>query len=360
VGELPATLGAMDEGRIRYEHARVIATTAWSLPVEARAALEAELVPLAATLVLSAFRARAVAARERLHSESMAERHERAAVFRNVTVDLGEDGMGYLTLHDSNEVIAAIYNRVTDLAMPKAKDDPRSLAQRRADVATEILIKGDLCASDGVSAGSGFAGPGFGHGIAAQVHIEVPVLTLLGVDNTPATLEGTTPIDPVTARKLVAEATGFFRVLTDPISGSVVAFDDRFRFLPSSLRRAVRLVDGTCTAPWCNASARESQGHHPEEWRHSHDTSLDNSALLCGPDHALVHNTRWTMRKLPGGDKEWVSPCGRVRRVAPMRRLSPAFVAALAPNPRAADHSPPLATDAWFASAPPEGGEMPF
>jgi hypothetical protein len=364
VTDLPLTLSAMDEGRIRYEHARVIATTAWSIPVESRAALEAELVPLAATLVLSAFRARAVAARERLHIESMAERHERAAAFRNVSVDLGEDGMGYLTLHDSNEVIAAIYNRVTDLAMPKAKDDPRTLAQRRADVTTEILVKGDLCASDGVSAESGSARFGFGHGIAAQVHVEVPVLTLLGVETTPATLEGTTPIDPVTARKLVAEATGFFRVLTDPITGSVVAFDDRFRFLPASLRRAVRLIDGTCTAPWCNASARESQGHHPDEWQHSHDTSLENSALLCGPDHALVHNTRWTMRKLPSGDKEWVSPCGKTRRVAPMRRLSPAFVAALKPDRPPTHRDLPTraapADDPWFATPAREGGEMPF
>ena len=355
VADLPLTLGALDEGRIRYEHARVIAATAWSIPAESRGALEAELVPLAATLILSAFRARALAARERLHGQSMAERHERAAAFRSVSVEPGEDGMGYLTLYDSNEVIAAIYNRVTDLALPKTADDPRTLAQRRADVATEILIKGDLCATDGASAGSGF-----GHGIAAQVHVEVPVLTLLGAENTPGTLEGTTPIDPVTARKLVGEATGFFRVLTDPITGSVVAFDDRFRFLPASLRRAVRLVDGACTAPWCNASAHGAQGHHPDEWQNSHDTSLDNSALLCGPDHALVHNTRWTMRKLPTGEKEWVSPCGKVRRVAPIRRLSPSFVEALKPDPVGADHSLTLADDAWFASPPIEGEEMPF
>jgi hypothetical protein len=36
------------------------------------------------------------------------------------------------------------------------------------------------------------------------------------------------------------------------------------------------------------------------------------------------------MVKLPDGDKMWISPCGRTRRVAPLRRLSPAFVQALA------------------------------
>jgi len=319
VADLPLTLGALGDGAIRYEHARLIAQIAWSMPEEDRAALEEELVPLAATLIYSAFRARAQAARERLTSESMKTRHERASAFRSVQVELGQDGMGYLTVHDSNEALAAIYNRITDLALPKTADDTRTLAQRRADIATAILIDGDLCAvaggavaggavaggavaggavaggvvAGGAVAGSDTAGSGkpLGHGIVAQVHIEVPVLTLLGRSDEPATLEGKVPIDPATARKLVADAPGFFRLLTDPVTGSVIAFDDRFRFLPASLRRAVRLVDGECTSPWCDATPRESDGHHPVPWNESHDTSLANSAQTCRPDHRLLHNT---------------------------------------------------------------------
>ena len=351
VADLPLTLDTLGDGAIRYEHARVIASVAWSLPKEARAALEAELVPLAATMVLSAFRARAQKARERLQTATMEERHEKAAAFRSVSVEFGEDGMGYLNLYDSNEVVAAIFNRVTDLALPKVKDDPRKLMQRRADVATEILLKGDLCAAvDDDADPESCDGKRLGHGIVAQVHIEVPVLTLLGADTAPATLEGKVPIDPATARKLVADAPGFFRLLTDPITGSIVAFDDRFRFLPASLRRAVRLVDGKCTSPWCDTLAAETDGHHPDEWQKSHNTSLDNSALLCKPDHRLIHNTRWTMNKLPNGDKQWISPCGRIRRVAPLRRLSPAFVEALRPA---------KPTNSWNTPADP-GEAMPF
>jgi hypothetical protein len=379
VEDLPLTLGALGDGAIRYEHARLIAQLAWSMPEEDRAALEEELVPLAATLIYSAFRARAQAARERLTSESMKTRHERASAFRSVQVELGQDGMGYLTVHDSNEALAAIYNRITDLALPKTADDTRTLAQRRADIATAILIDGDLCAvvaesavaesadtaagggDGGGSSGRGGGGSGatrsgkpLGHGVVAQVHIEVPVLTLLGRSDEPATLEGKVPIDPATARRLVADAPGFFRLLTDPVTGSVIAFDDRFRFLPASLRRAVRLVDGECTSPWCDATPKESDGHHPVPWSVSHDTSLANSAQTCLPDHRLLHNTRWTMRRLPGGDKEWVSPSGRIRRVAPFRRLSPAFVEA------ARDTTPDTgASDAWNTPAP-DDGVMPF
>lgn len=358
VTDLPATLEALGTGTVRYEHARLIASTAWSLPRQARGVFEEEVLPWAKTLIFSAFRAKVLQARERLHTESMEERHERAAAFRAVTLEPGEDGVGFLTIRDSNEVLAAIYNRITDTALSTFAEDPRTLAQRRADVATEILLKGDLCAVVDDAADSGLADPGrrLGHGIAARVHVEIPVLTLLGADTAPATLEGTIPIDPATARRLVADAPGFYRLLTDPITGTVVAFDDKFRYLPKSLRRAVQLVDGTCTAPWCNATANESHGHHPAEWAESHDTSLANSALLCPIDHRAIHNTRWTMVKLPDGDKMWISPCGRTRRVAPLRRLSPAFVQALAPDKNESPET--AATDSWNTARPDE--VMPF
>ena len=372
VADLPATLDALACGTIRYEHARVIVSAAWGLPVETRAAFENEVLPWAKTLIISAFKAKVITVKEKVHSTTMAERHEAASQHRTVSKELGEDGTGYLTIRDSNEVVAAIFNRLTDSALSTFKGDPRSLSQRRADVATEILLKGDLCSfvdeseaaggtaggddsdsSVGGTTGGAATGRRLGHGIVARVHVEIPVLTLLGLDSAPATLDGQTPIDAVTARKLVADAPGFYRLLTDPITGSVVAFDDKFRYLPKSLRRAVELVDGSCTAPWCHATARESDGHHPQQWAETRDTSLANSALLCAPDHRLVHNTRWTMVKLPNGDKQWVSPCGRVKRVAPLRRLAPAFVEALKPDTAS------TADADWNTPARPDE-ELPF
>lgn len=366
VADLPATLEALSDGEIRYEHARVIVSTAWALPVEKRSAFENEVVPWAKTLILSAFKAKVVAARERVDATTMAERHEAASAHRTVSRELGEDGTGYLMVRDSNEVIAAIYNRLTDTALVTFSGDPRTLSQRRTDVATELLLKGDLCGTIDAAASDGADTSAlkrrFGHGIVAQVHVEIPVLTLLGLESTPATLDGRTPIDPVTARKLVAGAPGFYRLLTDPITGSIVAFDDTFRYLPKSLRRAVELVDGSCTAPWCDASAKESDGHHPEQWAQSHDTSLANSALACVPDHRLLHNTRWTMTKLANGDKQWVSPCGRVKRVAPARRLAPAFVEAVRPGANTAEaaDSAERSTAAGWDTPPDPQAELPF
>jgi len=384
VADLPLTLDALESGSIRYEHARLMTSTVWSLPQEARAAFEEEALPWAKTMILSAFRTKLLSLREKHHPESMRERHEKAAAFRTVTLEPGEDGVGFLTLRDANETLSAIYNRITDIALPKAKDDPRTLAQRRVDAATEILLHGDLCTSDDGPTGDEGAdaaatkgkgttkakakgegkskskgGKPLGHGITAQVHVTIPVLTLLGQDDEPATLDGTIPIDPVTARTLVARAPGFYRVLTDPITGSIVSFDDTYRYLPKSLRRAVQLIDATCTGPWCTAPATETDGHHPEEWAKTHTTSLENSALLCPIDHKLIHNTRWSMTKEPGGDKKWISPSGRVHRVPPRYRLSPAFVEALKPQPHRTPENATPTGDGWPTIGNPDD-PLPF
>jgi hypothetical protein len=145
VADLPLTLDALETGSIRYEHARLMASTAWALPQPARAGFEEEALPWAKSLILSAFRTKLLALREKHHTETMRERHEKAAVCRTLTLEPGEDGVGFLTLRDANETLSAIYNRMTDMALPKAKDDPRTLAQRRLDTATEILLGGDLC-----------------------------------------------------------------------------------------------------------------------------------------------------------------------------------------------------------------------
>ncbi|MET4582221.1 hypothetical protein ABIE21_001711, partial [Conyzicola nivalis] len=72
-------------------------------------------------------------------------------------------------------------------------------------------------------------------------------------------------------------------------------------------------------------------------------------------------NTRWTMVKLPDGDKMWVSPCGRIRKVAPHRRLSPAFVQAMAPETTAGETTTTetTAANSWNTPDDPDQ-EMPF
>jgi hypothetical protein len=342
VDGLPATFDDLAAGEIGYEHAQAMAQVAWKLPQEVWGPLETQALPFARTLMLSKFRAKLRRIAETLDPTPARERYERAMQYRKLSLQMGDDGMGDLSLHASNEVLAAAFNRITQMALPAVKGDDRTLAQRRADTAAEILLKGDLCvdqlraseAEEAAATGDAFAGipstrkdgKSLGHGIRAEVHVIIPMLTLLGKSEESATLDGVTPLDPATARALVADAPSLYRLLTDPVTGSIVAFDDKARFLPASLRRAIRVVDAQCSSPWCDKPASECDGHHPEEWSKTHDTSLDNSALVCPHCHRIVHNTRWTMIRLPDGDKRWVSPCGKVAPVAPAMEISPQLI----------------------------------
>jgi hypothetical protein len=68
------------------------------------------------------------------------------------------------------------------------------------------------------------------------------------------------------------------------------------------------------------------------------------------------------MSKEPNGDKKWISPSGRIHRVPPRHRLSPAFVEALkAPKPHdGPDNATPAEPrDGWPTTGSPDD-QLPF
>jgi len=84
--------------------------------------------------------------------------------------------------------------------------ESRRLAQLRADVAIDLLRNA--------------AGPA-GSGKPA-VAVTIPVLTLLGHGDEPAILDGYGPIDRDTAARLAGDATSWVRILTHPVTGTVL------------------------------------------------------------------------------------------------------------------------------------------
>jgi len=94
----------------------------------------------------------------------------------------------------------------------------------------------------------------------------VPVLSLIGADEAPATLDGYGPIDPAIARQLFADAPSFLRVAVDPISSAPLDLD-RTRYRPSKAQRDwLALRYGTCTRPGCSKLAVDSDVDHLHDW----------------------------------------------------------------------------------------------
>jgi hypothetical protein len=309
---LPATLNALTAGSISWQHARIIVDETTGLSVPAAAALEAHFLDpdaasaargaVAGQLVPARFRRKVRAWRERHHPESLDSRHAKSAGDRRMEYAPDRDGMAWISLYLPADTACAVWNRTSALARGlQVPDEPRTLAQLRADVAGTMLLGGN-----GQSAGSAPLPK-------ADVLVTVPVFSLLGLTDEPADLDGFGPVPASMARKLVGEGAGpFHRVLVDPRDGAALEFGRTSYRLPDYLKRWLRMRDGKCTFPGCSNHSQDNEIDHLTAWHHGGTTGISNLGQVCPKHHRLKHRTRWTpgpaSKNEPPG---WVSPNGR-------------------------------------------------
>src|SRR4051812_37357160 len=205
IHDLPTTFGRLSEGRITERHARIVSDAAAGLSPAEQAELERQALPSAEKLTPSKFDRKVRLLRARISPEKLEERNAAAFKVREVQLDPSHDGMAWLHLHLAAEDAVAGYHRFdTNARRLAGPDEPRTLAQLRADVARDILLDDGvlLPPRDGETE---FRVPSGKHrGIAPTVHVTVPALTLNGTDDTPAILDGYGPIARETARRLAA------------------------------------------------------------------------------------------------------------------------------------------------------------
>ncbi|WP_026820253.1 HNH endonuclease signature motif containing protein [Arthrobacter castelli] len=380
---LPVTLDALAQGVLHPQQAEVIADQCGSLPPEAYAEFETEMVGFAPGRAKHLVAAKARRVRERSHPETIKRRKEKAAADRTVVLEPVEDGMSWLSLYLPAEAAVAAFNRITSLARSlQCPDEPRNLAQLRADVAADLLHTGTgtglppaalsgttndvfygsrpppgaptgpaapgVAGSAGIAADPPVAGatgdtppaagsaggagpgvpgsagvdppaggdpPGSGRipnyaGIKAEVTVVVPVLTLMGLSDEPADLEGYGPVDEDTARQLAAGAPAFKRLLTHPESGAPLSYGRDSYAVPKDLQKLVRLRDRTCRGYGCNKAARHCDLDHTVPYP-TGQTELTNLKPLCRPGHALKTAGLWSDVQHRDGRVDWTSPAGR-------------------------------------------------
>jgi hypothetical protein len=341
VHQLPLTLDALRTGRISYRHASILVDETRSLPEESWHAFESVALPEAEVRTPAGFRQRARALRERQHPTSIDERRREAEEWRSVRLEPGRDGMAWLSAHLPAEQAHGAYHRLTEIAASlAAPDEPRTLAQRRADVFADLLI-------DGITPDTGL-----GRGVRATVLVTVPVLTLLdsqrsgyrivghnagecsghGTGNSSdlhggaglavSSLEGYGPIGDEVARRLAAHAPSFVRLLTHPETGTVLSVGRERYAVPRDLKLWLRIRDETCRFPGCGRAAASSDIDHTIDWQHNGATRHDNLAHLCRSHHQLKHNTAWQVSQVGGGTLEWRAPSGKRYRTTPAIQLT--------------------------------------
>ncbi len=330
VNTFPETYRLLTEGAIFARHAEVIVREAGPLtgsPEELLREYEAAVTIVAIDTTATRTQAHARQVVAALLPETMVERHRRACEERTVTVESLGDGMAKLCLIAPEVLVRAAHDRVTAiakhaqtvgrdatdaddassdgmLAAAAAGDDEsvdeRTLDQRRADVAMDLLLASTAGAVSGTEA------------INATVQVTVRGTTLAGLDDAPAELDGYDIVDPDLARFLAGSSTAWTRLFLDP-QGMVCSTD---AYPPTAgMQRFLRARDRTCRFPGCRAPARRCQIDHTLDHAKGGPTHICNLECLCGRHHPMKHpdvdeKYRWNATQLPGGILAWTSPSG--------------------------------------------------
>ncbi|KQO08546.1 hypothetical protein ASF06_10265 [Agreia sp. Leaf244] len=303
----------MAAGAVSWEHAEVIAKHAENLDGDALATYDARLAVLAAEVNPKQLEKKARHEVELAQPLTAVERAEKAAGTRRIYVDPAADGMAQLTLLAPAPEIHAIADRAVRLAAGlKQSGDPRSMGHLKVDVLTDLLLNGETSI------------PGATRGIRGRVPVMVPAMTLLGVGEEAAILRGYGPIDPATAAQLTADATSWRRILTDPITGRILATDPRDYRPTAAMIDHARLVHPECVFPGCTVPSEQADMDHTEDHAYGGGTIPENLAPLSPGHHRAKHHTRWQFIQNGDDTLTATSPAGHIYTVRPEGRMRPA------------------------------------
>ncbi|CAN7416661.1 DUF222 domain-containing protein [Microbacterium sp. LjRoot45] len=323
VERFPATFATWAAGDISRGHVRVVVDAGVGIDDNAaRAVFEDAALEVARRETPGRLKPAARLLATRLHLVPLQERHTAAATKREVWVRDLDDGMAELIAILPAAIAHGIRDRLDQYArrVIDARDttdtrptDARRISEVRADVFADLLLTGHASpdvSNDAIPADEA---------IIARVQVTVPALTAVGADDTPAELIGKGPIDTATALRLAGTATGWDRVLTHPVTGTVLAID---RYRPSDhLKRTLRVRDEHCRFPGCRIPTYRSDIDHTTAREHDGPTELTNLAHLCRRHHTLKHHSAWRVRQTPDGILHWTSPTGRHYPEHPARTL---------------------------------------
>ncbi|HEY0492759.1 MAG TPA: DUF222 domain-containing protein [Candidatus Dormibacteraeota bacterium] len=278
--ELPQTQTAFASGNLGYQHVCFMARTAEHVGAVAVRKAESNLLQAAGRMdpgqftgVLKDFEHRVDAA------GALAEANH---AFERRYFHIGEplNGLVHLDGFLDAEGGAVITTALNALLGPSAKDDRRSMGQRRADALVEL-------------AQSRSGGSGDGSGPRPQLVIRTSVETLAGTPGAGAgELEWGGSVPAETVRRLACDA-ALTRITG---KGELEAEISRaVRTIPPATRRALAFRDHGCVAPGCGRPPKWTDAHHLRHWVDGGETKISNLALLCRRHHKMVHEQGWAL-----------------------------------------------------------------
>ena len=330
---LPETHAAWEAGRIDTAKARAVDDSTWTLAPELARAVQDRVLPKAPGQTLAQLKAALGRAVLAVDPEGAEARHREARRDRRVVVTPEADGMASLwALLTATEAVGA-FTWLTRLARGLGPDDPRSMDGRRADILAALLTGRPVVdpdstvdpstaapntEADRIDDVSGTPGrsvqpvtPG-----KPLIQVVIPYSTLTGADDQPCELVGHGPIPASLAREVAADSV-WRRLVTDPLSGTLLDHGRTTYHPPAGLADHVRARDVYCRFPGCRRKAVDAELDHVVAWADGGETSEQNLRGYCTHHHRLKHHAGWHVEAESGGGLAWTTPTGHRHSTAP-------------------------------------------
>jgi hypothetical protein len=196
------------------------------------------------------------------------------------------------------EAGALLAGMISPLAKPASAADPRDIARRQGDALVEVI---ELAAGNRKAPTEAGERPHVGITISLEAlkeHFQGQSARrrkeLLKEQPGLAELEAGGFVDAGSARRIACDAKVLPMVLGS--KSDVLDFGQLKRIVPHRLRRALIYRDKGCRFPGCQRPPRQCQAHHVVHWADGGPTTMDNTVLLCGHHHRLIHHSEWKVR----------------------------------------------------------------
>jgi len=227
---------------------------------------------------------------------------------RRLSIEPQRAGTALMLIGGDGPRIAAAQGRVDKIARRlRNRGDARTLDQLRADVATDLLMRGWI-PNDPTFAALGKPPP-------AGVQLLVSLPTLLGIDQGVGHIRGWGAVPARHARELALQAGSIWkRVVTDPITGRAIEVTASTYQVPAGMAEQINSRDGTCRAPGCEIPADRCDHDHCHEWKPDDaggPTAETNLAALHRGHHNLKTAGFWDRDQKPDGSITWTTATGR-------------------------------------------------
>lgn len=304
---LPGAATALRAGALSEEQFGVVRRTLRELPddvdLRTRIEVEQQLVGEAHRFDPSQLGKLAMRIRAHLDPDGMLRSERNVADRMELTLTQDVDGAIRVRGRLSAEGAALVRSALSPLAKP-LPNDTRSAAKRRADalveIARRVLDAGTLPVEGGV-----------------RPHIGLTVdLAELRRHTGVVDLDWGGTVSIQAARRICCDA----EIIPIVMRGGSQPLDvgRKHRLVNAPLRRALIARDRGCVAPGCDRPPEWCEAHHLVHWANGGATSIDNTALLCGYHHTLVHQGEWTARMIDGIPHlippPWVDPAQAPQR----------------------------------------------